>query len=434
MSQVQVKRKISLSDEEVTYLRELARAYKALAESERNQIKRQRWYDINDLKEGAVPVFMSHYWQISTKEILPDEALKCSSEKGQYFERYLRERMFFAEELDDDNVLEPVIYSKMVFAMEDYEGFERKIHKTQDHGGAYEMVPVLIEDGDIEKLKKPVLHYDEKASYDNYLEAVEIFQPTLKVIKEPFTRAAKIADEYSWLRGMESTYMDMYDRPEWMHDALGRITDNFEMRFKQWEDSGIWGTLDMSLPLGSAGLRYVSGKEDFRTVDKPFDHKVKVEDSWGFTCAEVFNCVSNQMHDEFSFDYDKRIMDRFKFINVGCCEVLDKKVELCQKLVNTRKVSISEWCDHEVAAEAIGGDYVYSYRAAGVPFIREPWDRKTAEAEIRSVLEASMRHGCKTEIVLNIGGTLGKDPQKKAIEWSKMVRDLIEEYYPEAKI
>ena len=165
----------------------------------------------------------------------------------------------------------------------------------------------------------------------------------------------------------------------------------------------------------------------FRDVEDVFDHKVS--DSWGFTCAGVFNCVSNEMHDQFSFSYDKEVMGLFKSINVGCCEVLDKKVDLCKSLENRRKVSIGEWCNHLEAAEAIKEDYVYSYRAAGIHFVNDQWDKVNAEKEIRSVLEAVKAKNCSTEIVLNIGGTLGKEPHKKVIEWSAMVRRLIDEYY-----
>jgi len=241
--------------------------------------------------------------------------------------------------------------------------------------------------------------------------------------------AAKIADEYSWLRGMENTYMDMYDDPDWMKDALERIKKNFISRFTMLEELGIWGTLDNSYPLGSAGLRYATGIPDFRAVDDPFHHKVKLSDSWGFTCAEVFNCVSSSMHDEFSFAYDKDVMNLFKYINVGCCEVLDHKVALAKSLPNTRKLSVSEWCDPEYAAKEIGRQYVYSYRAAGTHFVPYQWNKEEVIKEIKSVLEATKIHNCNTEIVLNIGGTLGANPRQKVIEWSQMVRELINQYY-----
>lgn len=420
---------------EIEYLQTLAKEYKEAADTALNNKKRQQWYDLNDLKTGAKPLFINHYWPLAMKEILPDEDYVCTSKKGKYFETYLRTRLFYAKELEDDNVIEPVIYSQLCFTIDDYDGFSRQIkHSEEDfsQAGAYEMIPVLNEEEDIEQLKLPVVTYDKEASYQNYLEACEIFEPTLKVIKQPFTMAAKIADEFSWLRGLTNTYMDMYDKPEWMHKALRKIADNFVARFTMLQEEGIWGCIDQSNPLGSAGLRYATGIPDFRDIEDPFEHKVALSDSWGFTCAEVFNCVSNDMHDEFSFKYDKEVMDLFKFINVGCCEVLDKKVALCDALENTRKVSVSEWCDHEEAADSIKDRYVYSYRAAGIHFVNDEWKKDNCEKEIRSVLEASKKHGCCTEIVLNIGGTLGKHPRKKVVEWSHLVRDLIDEYYPEA--
>ena len=67
---------------------------------------------------------------------------------------------------------------------------------------------------------------------------------------------------------------------------------------------------------------------------------------------------------------------------------------------------ISDRCDVVTAADSLGADFVYSYRAAGVRFLREPWDRDGAREEIAAVLEAAK--GLPLEIALNIGGTLGR--------------------------
>ncbi len=422
-----------LNQKEQVYLKDLAKVYKEIALSEKNQNKKKLWYDINDLKEGAKPAFINHYWPpVAIDEILPTNSFKCESEMGRHFESYLRMKLFYAQELDDDNVLEPVIYSKLDFSYEDYGGLERKTKRAADDisgSGAYEMLTVINDEEDINKITDPVMHYNKEKSRENYELACELFQPELKVIKNPFTLAAKIADEFSWLRGMENTYMDMYDSEEWMHEALNRIMKNTIKRFKMFEECGVWGTLDNSEPLGSAGLRYATGITDYSNVENPFDYKVRLADSWGFTCAEVFNCVSSEMHNEFSFKYDKEVMNLFKYINVGCCEVLDHKIPLIKGLPNTRKVSVSEWCDPEYAAQAIKRDYVYSYRAAGNHFVYDNWDKESAEKELRKVLESSKKHGCNTEIVLNIGGKLGTNPHQKVIEWSKLCRNLINEYY-----
>ncbi len=420
-----------ISEREKQYLRTLAQRYRDVADTEDNQRKRQQWYDVNDLKEGAKPVFINHYWPLALSEILPEDEYYCEDKRAREFEQYLKTRLFYVEELKDDNVIEPVIYSSSVFTIDIYQGLtaERRFSEHGGDTGAYEMVPVLIEEDDIDKIKPPQIVYDREASYILFKEAQEIFEPILTVIKEPMTFAAKVPDEYSWLRGLENTYMDMYDKPEWMHEALRKIKANFADRFDVYEDLGVWGCLDKSFPLGSAGLRYVSGMQDYRDIEDKFDYKVQLDDSWGFTCAEVFHCVSNDMHDEFGFSYDRDIMKKFKYINVGCCEVLDKKMELCRTLPNARKISVAEWCDVANAAEEIKRDYVYSYRAAGIHFVPDDWDKENAEKELRAVLESSKKHGCNTEIVLNIGGTIGKNPRQKVVEWSKLARDLIEEYY-----
>ena len=103
-------------------------------------------------------------------------------------------------------------------------------------------------------------------------------------------------------------------------------------------------------------------------------------------------------------------------------------MSLVRSLPNARKISVCEWCDVARAAEEIGPGYVYSYRAAGVAFVRGRWDLDEIRDEISRVLEAA--RGLPVEIVLNIGGTLGPgDGRRKLIEWTRAVRELIDERY-----
>ncbi len=421
-----------MTQSEKSYLQDLAHKYKEACMTAENDAKRKRWYDINDLVTGSKPVFINHYWPLAMSEIFPNDTYYCTDPMAREFEIYFKTRLFYNQDLKDDNVLEPVIYAPMKYNLQSYAGIDAQIYRSEHDGGsgAYEIIPVLLKEEDSEKVNQPLLHYDEEASRANFELTQEIFEPILTVIKDPTTFAAKISDEYSWLRGLEETYLDLYDDPDWTHKVLGQIKDNFFKRFKLMEEAGLWGTLDLSFPLGSAGLRYATGMYDFRDYQGKdlFAHKVPLDNSWGFSCSEVFNCVSGDMHKEFSFDYDIPAMDVFKYSNVGCCEVLDKKVDLIREFHNARKISVSEWCDYETAAKAIKNDYVYSYRAAGTHFLGKQMDRENAEKEIRGVLEASKLHGCSTEIVLNIGGTLGVNPRDKVIEWSKMTREFINAY------
>lgn len=417
---------------DVSILRELAKQVADLAACQENLEKRKGWYDINDLKTNALPQFIFHLWQISTPEIFPEICYSCKSVEGRKYELELMQRIFNFLVLKDDNVLEPVINYWPEYQLIPFPELPFLQHKNKDsEQGSYEIVPSIITYKDGEKLNcDPILKYDKEFSDLKLCEAKEIFEPILTVVKGPVQAAAKIIDEFSWLRGMEQSYMDMVEEPEWMHQCLQWITNNFIKRFKLLESAGLWGTTDLSTPLGSAGLMYISDMKDWRDEADPAHPSLSLADSWGFTCAELLTCCGNNQHDEFSFAYDKQVMSLFKYINVGCCEVLDKKIRLVSQLGNTRKISVSEWCDVNLAAEEIGSKYVYSYRSAGVPFIGNPWDTNASENEIRNVLLATRRNNCPLEIVMNIGGTFGQgDARQKAQEWSCLVRRLIQEIY-----
>jgi len=339
-----------------------------------------------------------------------------------------------AENLDSDNVVEPVVPYPLAMKLEPYGGLKLQYRYADsdkappwgyapEHGAA-EIVPVITEKRDIEKIGDPVLEVDHRAIERNREQACEIFSDWLTPVKQPYTFAAKVADEFSWLRGLENTYVDIVEDPEWVHEALQRIADNFRKRFRLAEEAGVWGVAHKSEPLGSGGLRFAPGLPDWRTAENPTTFAPKISESWGFTCAEVFTCVSPAMHDEFGFRYDRPLMAQFRYVNVGCCETLDKKMSHVRSLPNVRKVSVSEWCDVVEAAQRIGSDFVYSYRAAGVHFVSAPWDEEGAAKEISDVLEAA--RGCPVEIVLNVGGTLGPgDGGRKLVEWCQLVRKML---------
>ena len=155
---------------------------------------------------------------------------------------------------------------------------------------------------------------------------------------------------------------------------------------------------------------------------------LKLNESWGFTCAEAFTTISPRMHNRFAFAYDRQLMPLFKYANIGCCEVLSDRIDYIYSIPNTRRITVSEWANLEKAAAAMGVDFVYGYKPSGVPFISEPWNPAMIRKEIRNVLEAS--RGCPVEIILNIGGTLGKNASRKLTEWNQIAMTEIETFQP----
>lgn len=415
-----------IDQRETTILRDLAQRVAEVAATEANAVKTDNWTRMNGLDGSVRPQVLVHLWPLAWDEVKPDTDLQCASRLGQRYERDLRRTIWTAEHLATDNVVEPIIHYPLAYNLDPYDGLHVEKQYAEGHGdGAAEFVPVIVEKSDIDKLREPVLWVDHERNARNREQALEIYSPFLTPLKHPVYFAAKVADEFSWYRGIENTYIDMAMDPGWVHEALQRIADNFRQRFQLLEDAGLWGVPAKGHPLGSAGLRLAPDMPDWRTADDPTTFAPRLGESWGFTCAEVFNCVSPAMHDEFGFEYDRQLMGMFKYISVGCCETLDRKARLIRSLPNARKISVSEWCDVAEAAENIGPDYVYSYRAAGVPFMQNPWNRDAVRAEIGAVLDAT--RGCPVEIVLNIGGTMGEgDPARKLIEWCELVKGMVE--------
>ena len=111
-----------------------------------------------------------------------------------------------------------------------------------------------------------------------------------------------------------------------------------------------------------------------------------------------------------------------KFVNNAVAVISDGKV-IVEDLND--KTNQSYQITNDVISEIINlADRITSYNVCYTKLLREG-----AIKEIKSVLEATKAHNCNTEIVLNIGGTLGANPRQKVVEWSQMVRELINQYY-----
>lgn len=418
----------AISQTEITILQSLARQLAELAEQPVNHQKAQMWSQLTNLDAAVRPMLLTHLWPLAWSQVLPDDStLLCQHKNARHYEGDLRQRIWTVTNLQDDTVIEPVIRYPHCVTIQPYDGLTvEKVYAVDDHAqtGAAIFLPEIHQKSDIEKLGDPIVRVDTDLRENYRQEAEAIFGGILDVIPEGIYFAAKVIDEWVELRGMGQVYYDMVDDPEWMHEGLQIVADNFRSRFLQCEELGVWGPWDASDPLGSTGLRFNPDVPNYPQVKAR--GRLKLNESWAFTCAEAFTKVSPRMHDQFAFEYDRQLMPLFRYANVGCCEVLSDRIEYIHSIPNARRITVSEWADLEKAADAMGGDYVYGYKPSGVPFISEPWDPEMVRKEIRTVLERSK--GCVVEIILNIGGTLGDDAARQLIEWNQIAMQEIEAF------
>jgi hypothetical protein len=130
------------------------------------------------------------------------------------------------------------------------------------------------------------------------------------------------------------------------------------------------------------------------------------------------------MHEEFALQYERRWLDRFGLTYYGCCEPLDRKLEILHSIPNLRKVSMSPWVDLERAAAGVGTDYVYSMKPTPAVLAEDVWNPASAREELRRNLEVT--RGCAVEVIMKDISTVRYAPER-LWEWSRMATELAEE-------
>ena len=109
-------------------------------------------------------------------------------------------------------------------------------------------------------------------------------------------------------------------------------------------------------PLGNVLSRKLTASEFTRELPgAPFDPAhVRPHNMWGCSNAQIFSEVSPEMHWEFAVRHDLRWLTRWGLTYYGCCEPLDRKIDILRQIPNLRKISVSPWCNTPRVIAKIG--------------------------------------------------------------------------------
>jgi len=210
-------------------------------------------------------------------------------------------------------------------------------------------------------------------------------------------------------------------RPELVHMAMKRLTQAYLHRLDQYEDQDLLSMNSDNTRVGSGGYAYTSAlpNADKQRLGAPTQHL------WGNAAAQVFSDVSPKMHVEFALQYERRWLDRFALTYYGCCEPLHLKVDMLRSVPNLRKISMSPWIDVEKAAEAMGGDFVFSHKPNPAIFLDTNWSPDNARQALVDVLDRAK--GCVVEIIMKDVSTLQYKPQR-LWQWAEIASQVSAEY------
>ncbi|MHC4916732.1 MAG: hypothetical protein ACYTGB_14700 [Planctomycetota bacterium] len=381
----------------------------------------RRWAALNGLKSVRP---MVRVYQLPWRELGVDGELelKSESEWARGIEEDFRRQLYQWKHMRWDMVIEPVLYVKKVIRSTDL-GITidmDEIPHDQDGGvTAKHYHRQISEEADIAKIKDPELSLDQAATDENFSRASEIFDGVLEVKVQGETR-----HNYSpWDRLTEwcnpqQILMDLIMRPDFVHAAVERITSAYMREMDQLEALG-----GGNFGVGQGGLGYI---DELPAQDAAPD-PVKLEHQWGGSQAQIFSEVSPEMHEEFALRYENRFLQRFGLAYYGCCEPLDRKVDvIARNIPNLRKISMSCWVDPARGAEGIAGRFVYSAKPNPAFLAADnDWDRKSARSELERILSAT--EGRNVELILKDVSTVRFKP-RRVWEWVEMANAMAAEY------
>ena len=280
--------------------------------------------------------------------------------------------------------------------------------------------PQIKKPEDVEKIKTPRITYDAQATEQTYQRMCDVYAGILPVRKVGIKGAwFSPWDRLVELWGVEQALTDLVDRPELVTAAMQRLLDANLTMLDQWEALNLLARNDDNTRIGSGGYGYTN---ELPGPDCDPIH-LRARDLWGCATAQVFSAVSPKMHWEFALRHELRWLERWGLTYYGCCEPLDRKIDILRRIPNLRKISVSPWVDTERAVRLIGSDYVFSRKPNPAILARDHWQPALARQELREFLDRA--RGLSVEIILKDISTVRYDP-RRLWEWAQIAMEEVE--------
>lgn len=423
--QTPIAEEIILNSKDKDVLKRLGEEIANISSLPVHKEKAELWKRMNDL-DAVKPMVWINEIPWNEMNINDELTLKCQHKWARELEDRLRKIIYQWRHMPGDMVVDNFIECPLIIHSTDFgiiEDVDTKKTDTTSDIYSRHFKPQIINPEDIEKIKLPQITHNEKASEYSFNAMKEVFEGIISVKKVGQTHIWYTPWDYliRWW-GVQEAMMDLVMRPEMVHAAYERMVAAWMTELDQFEEKNLLSLDCNNIRIGSGGYGYVS---DLPGKEYDADH-VKPGNMWGCSNAQIFSCVSPEMHWEFSLEHDLKWLKRWGLTYYGCCEPLDKKIDMLRRIPNLRKISVSPWCNSKKIIDQIGTDYVISRKPSPSVFAESSWSPERAEAEIREFLEKTEAK-CHVELIMKDISTVKYQPQK-LWEWEKMAMRVAEEY------
>jgi len=408
---------ITLRPDEQEALRRLAAELAAAARDPVHREKAALWRDLNDLRSQRPMVWIT---EVPWHEMEPGGELvpRTRHPWARDLETQMRRTLYQWRHMPADMVLDDYLECPLAIQSTDF-GIVEDVDIARTDS-ASDIVSrrfrvQIREREDLDKIRMPVVTHDRRTTEVVRHAMERLFADILPVRQCGQTHIWYAPWDYlvRWW-GVQEALVDLVERPELVHAAVQRMADAWNTELDQFVEHNLLSPDARNVRIGSGGYGYTSAL--------PGPHadpaRVTPADMWGCSNAQIFAAVSPEMHWEFALRHDLPWLARWGLTYYGCCEPLDRKIELLRRIPNLRKVSMSSWSDFRSFIRQVGADYVISYKPSPAIFAEETWSPERAQADLVKVLELA-RGRCHVEIIMADISTVRYDPPR-LWEWARM--------------
>ena len=400
------------SKKDIDILRSLARKLVELINDSEEEKKKTLWLEHNKLQKTRPLIFCDP--ENGWNEIILPSDIKSENILARRWEFELRKEIFRAEKMKDDKVIEPALEISYFWIDSGWGMKEKKV--GGENGGSYKWEAPLSDYAEITKLHFPRIEVDHNKTIQVYNVAKEIFTDILEIkLKGKWWWSLGLASTLARLRGLETIMYDMYDFPECLHKLMNFIKDGYLDMLDFLERNSLLSLNNDGTYVGSGGFGWTD-----ELPSKNYDGlHVRTIDMWGFAESQETSQISPQMFEEFIFQYQIPILERFGLNCYGCCEPLDKIWEVIKKIPKLRRVSVSPWANIEFMAEKLQDKYIFSWKPNPSYLAYPQIDEDIIRKQIRKALKNT--NNCVVEVILKDTHTIGKNPFN-IIKWCEIAK------------
>lgn len=401
-------------------VRDLARRVADIAASQGMADRRERWKQHTSMNSSRPVVFINP--QGAWVELLPEDRLQCRHDITRNLERVFRRQIYQWEHFTSDNAFEARVVVEPTVRSSGW-GLEKKWHRSGHDRGAGGFDPVLVTPSDVDRLRVPRMEFDRDATRRDVETSQDLVDGLLPVVvKGNFPGSYHLMNQYTGWRGLDQALVDMADNPGLIHEAMTFLEDAHTRVLQQYIEQGLLALNNDDTIIYTAGYGY--SDELPRPGYDPAE--VTPADLWCWAEAQEMAVVSPDMHREFAFDYEKRLLAPFGLTGYGCCEDLSRKLDFVLTIPRLRRVSICPWSDVEACARQLQDKAIFMWKPQP-SYLAGGFDPDIIRACIRRTVDAAREHGCTLEMALLDTHTCDRHPERFDI-WSQIAMQEAERY------